>query len=128
MFDGTRNRLLASGVTRIPGLKRLPVLKLIALGEIAILAREHAVRLQPHERRRLIHLVQSSRGRKGNLTAAERRELADLLGKMEPRLFAGMAADKLSPVPLPKRFTQGPKHQRQARERERERSKSGTAG
>ena len=124
MFDGTRNRLLASGVTRIPGLKRLPVLKLIALGEIAILAREHAVRLRPHERRRLLHLVQSSRGRKGNLTAAERRELADLLGKMEPRLFAGMAADKLSPVPLPERPRRSP-HERQARERA---EKSGTAG
>jgi hypothetical protein len=63
--------------------------------------------------------VQTSRGRKGNLTEAERRELADLLGKMEPRLFVGAAADKLSPVPLPKRFTQGPKHERAERERKK---------
>lgn len=103
----------------MPGLKRLPVFKLIALGEIAILARQHMYQLNAKQRRRLVHLVQTSRGRKGNLTEAERRELADLLGKMEPRLFAGAAADKLSPVPLPKRFTQGPKHERKERERKK---------
>ena len=34
-------------------------------------------------------------------------------------MFAGAAADHLSPVPLPKRFTQGPKRAREER-RERE--------
>lgn len=104
-----RNTLLARGASRIPGLRQLPLFKLIALGEIAILARDHLYRLEPQERRRLVDLVQTSRGRKGNLTQAERTELADLLDKMEPRLFAGSAAGKLSPVPLPRRFTHGPK-------------------
>ena len=110
-----RNKLLARGAGRIPGLKRLPILKLLAIGEIAILAKRHIERLTPHERRRLLELVRESRGRKRNLSEAERRELADLVQKMEPRLFAGAAADKLSPVRLPKRVTQGPKRERQKR-------------
>jgi hypothetical protein len=122
---GMRNNLIARGVGHIPGLKRLPIFKLLALGELAILAREHMVRLRPAERRRLIELVRSSRGRKGNLTEAERRELAGLLSKIEPRAFAGAAVDKLSPVPLPKRVTLGPKREREARERER--AKTGTS-
>jgi hypothetical protein len=121
-----RNNLIARGASHVPGLRRLPVFKLLALAEIAILARQHVYHLNPQERHRLIQLVQTSRGRKGNLSAAERKELADLLGKMEPRLFAGAAADMLSPVPLPKRFTQGPRRVRKEREerqeRERERS------
>ena len=120
MAHGLRNTLLARGATRIPGLKRLPIFKLIALGEIAILAKEHLYRLEPQERKRLVGLVQTSRGRKGNLSEAERRELAELIGKMDTRFFAGAAVDKLSPMPLPKRFTQGTKAQRQERERERE--------
>jgi hypothetical protein len=114
-----RNRLLALGATRIPGLKRIPIFKLLALAEIALLARAHMTRLTPAERRRLLRLVQTSRGRKGNLTEAERRELAELVSKMEPRMFAGAAADHLSPFPLPKRLTHGPKRDREER-RERE--------
>jgi hypothetical protein len=110
-----RNRLLAHGAARIPGLKRIPIFKLLAIAEIAILARAHVARLTPDERRRLFKLVQTSRGRKGNLTDAERRELADLVNKMEPRMFAGAAADHLSPIPLPKRVTHGPKRDREAK-------------
>ena len=114
-----RNRLLAHGIARIPGLKRIPIFKLLALAEIAVLARAHVTRLTAQERRRLFQLVQTSRGRKGNLTEAERRELAELINKMEPRMFAGAAADHLSPIPLPKRVTQGSKRDR-AERRERE--------
>ena len=114
-----RNRLLAHGAARIPGLKRIPIFKLLAIAEIAVLARAHITRLTPCERRRLLQLVQTSRGRTGNLTEAERQELAELVNKMEPRMFAGAAADHLSPIPLPRRFTQGPKREREAREAKR---------
>jgi hypothetical protein len=116
MFD--RNRLLAHGATRIPGLKRLPIFKLLAIGELAILANHHMRRLNDQERHRLFELIKTSRGRSGNLTEAERKDFAALVAKMEPRLFAGLAADKLSPFPLPKRFTQGPKHERERRAQE----------
>jgi len=99
--------VLTRGARRIPGLRRLPVFKLLAIGEIALLARSHAQKLDPAERRRLLELIRVGRGRPRNLSAGEREELERLVAKAEPRLFAGAAADKLSPVPLPRRFVRG---------------------
>src|SRR5687768_13433586 len=96
------NRLLKHGLPRVPGLKRLPMLKLIMLAEIALLARDHVGKLEPHERRRLLALVRKGRARRNTLPEDERAELAELLAKAEPRLFMGVAADKLSPVRLPR--------------------------
>jgi hypothetical protein len=93
---------------RVPGLKRLPVMKLLALGEIALLVRRHVSLLEPAERRRLVELVRQGRGRRRNLSDAEREELALLVAKAEPRRFAGLVADKLSPVRLPRRLVNGP--------------------
>lgn len=107
MAMGGRNRLLLHGASRIPGLKRIPLFKLISVAEIVLLARDHVNRLTPEERRRAFELIRLGRGRTGNLTAKEREELGALVAKAEPRLFAGLAADKLSPLPLPKRFTHG---------------------
>jgi len=90
--------------TRVPGLKRLPVLKLLAVAEIALLARQHMGRLEPAERRRLLELVRKGRGRRRALTDAEREELGTLVAKAEPRRFAALAANMLSPVPLPRRL------------------------
>jgi len=92
---------------KIPGLKRLPVMKLIAIGEVALLARSHAMKLSGDERRRLIALVRKGRGRRRKLSPEEREELSKLVAKAEPRLFAGVVADKLSPVPLPRRLVRG---------------------
>ena len=83
------------------------MLKLIAIGEIALLARTHAAKLTPDERRRLIALVRKGRGRRTRLSLDERDKLARLVAKAEPRLFAGAVADKLSPVPLPRRLVRG---------------------
>ncbi|MGI8410981.1 MAG: hypothetical protein ACR2LV_00425 [Solirubrobacteraceae bacterium] len=93
--------------TRLPGLRRLPVLKLLAIGEVALLARDHIEKLTPRERRRLVELVRSGRGRPRNLSPAERDELSALVAAAQPRLFLGAAAEKLSPVPLPQRFIRG---------------------
>ena len=86
-----RNNLI-SPARATSRLRHIPIFKLIAFAEIAVLARDDLYRLEPRERQRLIHLVQVSRGRSGNLSQSEPNELADLLGKMEPRLFAGKAA------------------------------------
>lgn len=94
---------------RVPGLRRLPMFKLLALGEIALAARDHLGRLEPDERRRLVALVRQGRGRSRNLSAQERDELSTLVAKVEPRRFAGLAADRLSPVPLPDRLVHGRK-------------------
>ena len=109
MFRGVATTAIAAGARRIPGLKRLPVLKLLAIGEIALLARTHAIKLAPEERRRLFELVRKGRGRPSRLGPAERDELQTLVAKAEPRIFAGEAADRLSPVPLPRRLKHGPK-------------------
>jgi hypothetical protein len=92
---------------RMPGLRRLPIMRLLAIGEIAVLARDHFERLTPVERRRLVVLLRRGRGRPSNLNKRDRRELAALIAKVEPRAFAGAAADKLSPVPLPDRVVHG---------------------
>ena len=109
MLRGAATRGIAHGISRIPGLKRLPVLKLIAIAEIALLARAHATKLTGEERRRLVGLVRKGRGRRGKLSPEERDELERLVAKAEPRLFAGEVADKLSPVPLPRRLVRGPR-------------------
>ena len=94
-------------IARLPGLRRLPMFRLLALAEIAVLARRHLSRLTPAERRRLFQLLRAGRGRGRKLGATERDELAALVAKVEPRHFAGLAADRLSPVPLPRRIVEG---------------------
>jgi hypothetical protein len=84
-------------------------MRLLSIAEIGMLARDHLARLEPEERRRLIHLVRIARGRPSSLRAREREELADLIAKLEPRVLAGAAADRLSPIPLPQRLLRGPR-------------------
>jgi hypothetical protein len=103
------SKTAARAAARVPGLRRLPVVKLLAIAEIAMLAREHFGKLEPTERRRLADLLRQGRGRPSNLSGSERDELAALVAKLEPRLFAGTAADKLSPVRLPRRVVRGPR-------------------
>jgi len=101
------SRLITRMIARAPGLRRLPMFKLIAFAEIALLARRHLSRLTPVERRRLIRLVREGRAGGRTLSPGERDERAALIAKVEPRRFAGMAADRLSPVPLPRRVVHG---------------------
>lgn len=99
--------LVGRVASHVPGLKRLPVLKLLMLGEVVLLAREHIERLTPAERRRLVVLVREGRGRKANLGPRQRDELEALIAKADPRWFAANAADKLSPIPLPTKLLGG---------------------
>ncbi len=101
------NKALARIARRLPYLKRLPIMRLLALGEIAVLAKEHLDKLESHERRRLLALLRDGRGRPSNLSRRQRDELEALIAKIEPRLFAGTAAEKLSPVPLPDSVVRG---------------------
>ena len=78
--------------------RRIPFLKLVAIIELALLARRHLNALTPHERRRMAALAR----RAPRLTSAERHELRDLALKLEPQAFAGAAATHLSSLPLPK--------------------------
>jgi len=88
-------------VARIPGLKRVPVLKLLAVAELAQVGRRHLQHLDTVQRRRLAELLR--RGRR--LSPAEREELRGLVRALDARAFAGSAAQRLSPIPLPKWLT-----------------------
>jgi hypothetical protein len=86
----------------------MPFFRVLAVAQLALLARRHLRGLSPADRRRMTELAR--RGR--SLTPEERLELRTLAGKLEPRAFAGAVADAFSPVPLPRRFTRGPKRRR----------------
>jgi hypothetical protein len=87
----------------------IPVVELLLAAEVAMLARRHVRRLTAVQRRRLVALVRKAKGRPSVLGAGERDELADLVARLEPRLFAGTAVRRLSPLPLPKRLLYGPR-------------------
>jgi hypothetical protein len=102
-------RSLGRAIGRVPGLKRVPLVRLLTAAEIAVLAREHMMRLTPAERRRLLFLLRAGRARRHNLSTQEQDELAELIAKVEPRLLVGTALERLSPVPLPRRVLFGPR-------------------
>jgi hypothetical protein len=110
MPPGLLNMGLGKASERVPGLRRIPMVKLLSAAELALVARDHVVRLSPPERRRLLTLVRTGRGGRSRLTDAERDELEGLLIKLQPRLFVGEAINRLSPVPLPRRLVFGPKN------------------
>jgi hypothetical protein len=102
-------RGIALGAQHVGPLRNLPVLRLLAVAEVILLARDHVTMLEPAERRRLVQLVRLGRGRRRNLTAEQREELEALVAKAQPRLFLGEAASRISPVPLPRRVVEGPR-------------------
>jgi hypothetical protein len=93
----------------------IPIARLLLVADVALLARRHITRLDRAERRRLLALVRRTRGRPSALTAADRRELAMLVARLEPRLFLGLAVKRLSPVPVPKRLLYGRRSSRARR-------------
>src|ERR1700744_2574474 len=102
MPSGLANRSIAKVVERVPGVRRIPVVALLSAAEVAMLARDHYQRLSPGERRRLVYLVRTGRGRTNRLTAREHGELEALIAKLEPRRLFGDAAGTLSPGPVPR--------------------------
>jgi hypothetical protein len=111
-MPGITSRSVALAASHVPGIRRIPMLKLLAIAEIGLLAHDHLMHLTPDERRRLIRLVRVAHGRPSNLSQSEREELAELLSKLEPRLLAGEAVGRLSPLPIPRRITHGPRKRR----------------
>ena len=81
-------------------LKKMPLFRLIAVGETALLARRHLRRLDAKDRHRLLELVRKGRG----MSAGQRDELRTILAKLGPREFAYATANAFSPVRLPRRF------------------------
>ena len=80
-------------------IRRLPYFKVLAVVQVALLARRHLGLLSRDERHRMLDLT-----RRGHtLSPSERRELRELAMKLEPGAFAMLAADRVSPIPIPGR-------------------------
>lgn len=63
--------------------------RVLAIAQVALLARRHLTMLEPDERVRLAKLVSRSHGRpRKNLSANEREEMLRLAQKLEPGAFA----------------------------------------
>ena len=78
--------------------RRLPLFKVIAVVQVALLARRHLSALTPSERHRMADLARHGH----HLSRDERAELRALASKLEPGAFAFAAADRLSPLPVPR--------------------------
>jgi tellurite resistance protein len=66
---------------------------LLAAAEVVLAVRKHVTgRLSEKERRRMVEIVRSSKGRPSNLSNKDRKELRALLGKVEPRELAKTVA------------------------------------
>ena len=82
-------------------LKRIQVAKLLAVAEVLMLARQHLQKLEPDERHRLVELMRRGHGLPSHLSERERRELARLVEKTEPREFVKSAVKKVTGLPVP---------------------------
>jgi len=74
-------------------MRRIPFFKLLAILQIAMLARRHLQGLTREDRRRMAELVRHGH----QLTRDERRELRELAAKLEPGAFARAAARQAMP-------------------------------
>jgi hypothetical protein len=88
-------------------IRGVPLARLLVIAELGLMASRHLRRLDAGQRARLFSLFIRARGRPRSLTPAERIEFLGLLARLEPRVFMGMAFQRLSPVPLPKRLLYG---------------------
>ena len=67
---------------------------LLAAAEVVVAVRDHlSDRLSEKDRKRLVEIVRSSKGRPSNLSDRERKELRALIGKVEPGQLAKRVAN-----------------------------------
>jgi hypothetical protein len=85
-MSGVRNTLSRGSSAAARGTWLARGAWLLAAAEVVVAVRDHVnTRLDEKERRRIVEIVRSSKGRPSNLDDGERRELQKLLGKVEPR-------------------------------------------
>jgi hypothetical protein len=94
-------QLAGKAAQRVPGLKMLPVVRLIMAAEVLVIGKHHFDRITPAERGQVIRLVSKAKGRPKNLSEQEQIELTAIVQKLEPRLFLAEATDRISPVGVP---------------------------
>lgn len=77
--------------------------RIMLVAEVALIAKRHLDKLGPGEVGELRNLFVKSKGRPGNLTAAERSRIRELVTKLEPGVFAKSAAATSVPLARKKR-------------------------
>jgi hypothetical protein len=85
------------------GKRALPIGWALVAAEAVMVARRHWGSLHPHSRRRLRELVGKSKGRPGNLSREERRELIHHVRQLDLRMLARDLGDAASPIRIPGR-------------------------
>jgi hypothetical protein len=88
---------LISGGTKAAA-RMSPWARAIAIGEIALTVKRHFERLDAGEPTELRALIVKSKGRRKNLTPAERKRLLEIVRKLEPGQFAKTAATQAMPL------------------------------
>jgi hypothetical protein len=91
--------------------KLSPAARALLVADVAWLAARRVAGLEARDRARLGTLLAGAL-RERRLAEPERRELAALVAKLEPRAFAGDVAKRVSPLPLPDRLAYGRRHRR----------------
>jgi hypothetical protein len=86
---------------KVPLLGRFSPLQLLALAQVLALARQHFERLTVAERRRIVVILRAAHGDPRRLGAEDRRELANLFAKLEPKLFLELAGRRMTDAPAP---------------------------
>jgi hypothetical protein len=78
--------------------------RILAIAQLALLARRHLGLLESDERSRLAKLVAKSKGRPGrNLSANEREEMLRLVRKLEPERLGRDAFSRVRGLRRPKK-------------------------
>jgi hypothetical protein len=85
------------------GKRALPIGWALLAAEAAMVLRRHWGALPPGSRERMRELVAKSKGRPGQLTRDERRELVRHVRQLDLRALAADIGDIASPVRLPGR-------------------------
>jgi hypothetical protein len=85
------------------GRRAIPLWWAVLAAEAVMVLRRHWGSLQPHSRERLRELTAKSKGRPGNLTREERRELMHHVRQLDLRGLARDIGEVASPVKLPGR-------------------------
>ena len=71
--------------------------RLVAIAEVALIAKRHLDRLGPGEIGELRELLVKSKGKPNNLSARERKRVQELVKKLEPGAFAKDASSTFIP-------------------------------
>jgi hypothetical protein len=85
------------------GKRALPLGWALLAAEAVMVLRRHWGSLQPHSRQRLRELTAKSKGRPGNLTREERRELVHHVRQLDLKGLARDIGEVASPVRIPGR-------------------------